>query len=124
MEHLNAERDALLEKILDHMQVAVTCVDADGKVLYVNAVASKRATKTPREVGLNIRECHKDESNETVAHIFEDFRGGRREPHHYVSTMGGGKELVTIIPLFEGDAFSGCVSQIYPLSFEGPERSF
>ena len=124
MDHSSIEKNTLLESILDHMKVPVTCADADGKILYANAAAKKRPSKAPREVGVNIRECHKDASNEKVTVIFDDFRNGRREPHHYVSTAGSKRELITIIPVFEGDVYSVCVSHIHPLEIEGPERSF
>ena len=124
MDDSSTERTALLESMLDHMKIAVTCVDADGKILYANAAATKRPSKTPREVGVNIKECHKDATNEKITTIFKDFKNGRREPHHYVSTAGGKKELVTIIPVFEGGVYSGCVSHIHTLELEGPESSF
>jgi len=124
MDQPHTEKPALLESILDHMKVAVTCVDADGKILYANAAARKRPTETPRTVGGNIQDCHKDETNEKIKMIFSDFKNGRSEPHHYISAAGGRRELVTMIPMFEAGTFSGCVSHIYPLKFEGPERSF
>jgi PAS domain S-box-containing protein len=124
MEHLNNENKALHENILDHMKVAVTYVDAEGNILYANAAARKRPSKTPRDVGVNMRECHKDTSNEKIVEIFRDFRNGRSEPHHYVSTLGGERNLVTMIPMFEAGVFSGCVSQVHPSTLEGPERSF
>lgn len=118
------EKTALFESILGHMKIAVTCVDADGNILYANTAATKRPSKAPREVGVNIRECHKDASNEKIAVIFDDFRNGRREPHHYVSTITGQRDLVTMIPMFEAGEFSGCVSHVHPLELEGTERSF
>ena len=124
MGHSSKEKKTIYVSILDHMKVAVTCVDADGKILYANAAAKERPSKVPRDVGINIQECHKDETNEKIALIFKDFRNGRREPHHYVSTAGSRRELVTIIPLFEGDIYSGCVSHIHPLELEVTERSF
>ena len=124
MAHLNTKKPTLFESILDHMKIAVTCVDADGKILYANTAATKRPSKAPREIGVNIRECHKDASNEKIAVIFKDFRNGRREPHHYVSTITGRRDLVTMIPMFEAGEFSGCVSHVHPLELEGTERSF
>jgi len=124
MDHSSTEKKELFESILDHMKIAVTCVDADGKILYANTVATKRPSKAPREVGVNIRECHKDASNEKIAVIFKDFRNGRREAHHYVSTITGRRDLVTMIPMFEAGEFSGCVSHVHPLELEGTERSF
>ncbi|MCF8128964.1 MAG: PAS domain-containing protein [Deltaproteobacteria bacterium] len=124
MDQSNTKKMALLESILDHMKIAVTCVDKDGVILYANATAKNRPSKTPRDVGLNIGKCHKDKSNEKIAAIFRDFKNGRSEPHHYVATAGSKKELITMIPMFERGEFSGCVSHIYPLKFQGPERSF
>ncbi len=124
MGHSNKGEKSIYETILDHMKVAVTCINADGKILYANSAAKKRPSKVPREAGVNIKECHKDGTNEKIAAIFKDFRNGRREPHHYVSTAGNMRELVTIIPVFEGDIYSGCVSHIHPLEVEGAERSF
>ena len=122
MSNSNAERMGLLENILDQMGVAVTYGDNEGKVLYLNRLAAKRPSKIPREVGINIRDCHSQASNEKVARLFEEFRGGRRKPHHYVTNRTGTKELVAIIPFFEQDKFIGCMSQIYPLEIE--ESSF
>ena len=124
MEQLSNDNKALLETILDHMKVAVTCVDAEGKILYANRAAAKRPSIAPREVGVNIRKCHQDTSNEKIVEIFRDFQNGRFKPHHYISTAAGGRDLVTIIPMFEAGVFSGCVSQVHPLTLEGPERSF
>ncbi len=124
MDQSNTKKMALLENILDHMKVAVTCVDKDGVILYTNAAARNRPSKTAREVGLNIRECHKTESNEKIAAIFGDFKHGRSEPHHYVAKAGGRKELVTMIPIFEGSEFSGCVSHIHTLELEAEDKSF
>ena len=124
MEQSNTEKKELHESILDHIKVAVTCVDADGIILYANAAARKRPSKTPRDVGVNILDCHKDASNEKIVEIFNDFRNGRSEPHHYISTITGGRDLVIMIPMFENGVFSGCVSQVYSLNIEGPERSF
>lgn len=124
MEQLNTENKSLHENILDYMKVAVTYVDADGQILYANTAARKRPSPAPRDVGVNIRDCHKDASNEKIVEIFRDFRKGRSEPHHYVSTLGGRRVLVTMIPMFEAGEFSGCVSQVHPLTLEGPEKSF
>jgi DUF438 domain-containing protein len=124
MEQLNTEKKGLHENILDHMKIAVTYVDAEGQILYANNAARKRPSKAPRDIGVNIRDCHKETSNEKIVEIFRDFRNGRAEPHHYVSTIGGGRALVTMIPVFEEGVFSGCLSHVYPLSLEGSERTF
>jgi len=124
MEGKKLENQTLLKNILDHIRVAITCVDADGNILYANAAAKKRPAKAPRDAGINIRECHKEESNRKIDQIFMDFKKGRTEPHHYVSSARGERCLVTMIPVFEAGVFSGCVSQVHPIGFEGPERSF
>jgi DUF438 domain-containing protein len=124
MDPSNPQNTALYKNILDHMKIRVTCVDAEGNILYANPAAKKRPSKAPREPGVNIRECHREKSNENIAAIFSDFKNGRSEPHHYISSAQGKKELVTIIPMFEEGVFKGCMSHIHPLTFDGPERSF
>lgn len=47
-------------------------------------------------------------STEKIADIFEDFRNGRREPHHFVSTAGAKRELATIIPVSVKPDQQGC----------------
>lgn len=116
--------EAQLRSILSHMRVAATLVDTEGVILYANAAAMERSSRTPREVGRNIRDCHKPETNKKIKAIFQEFRDGRREPHHYVSTASGRRELVTLIPVFDGEVFSACLSQIHPLDVRGPERTF
>jgi DUF438 domain-containing protein len=118
------ERLRLLENILDHMSVALTYVDSEGTIQYANRTAVERPFRIPRDVGMNIRDCHKEETNITIAHMFEEFKKGRREPHHYVGKRTGKAELVVLIPFFEGDTFVGCLGQIHPLEVEGPEKSF
>ena len=113
-----------METILDQLQVAVTYVDSEGFIVYANQAALKRPSKVPRGVGTNIEGCHSEESNTEIARMFAEFREGRREPHHYVGSRTGKRELVTIIPVFEGPTFVGCFSTIHPLEVEGPERSF
>ncbi|MEJ2587219.1 MAG: PAS domain-containing protein [Deltaproteobacteria bacterium] len=124
MQSSENKRETYLNRILDHMRVAVTLVDTNGVILYANAAAMNRPTRTPRKVGRNIRDCHKPKTNEKIDTIFQEFRDGRREPHHYLSTASGRRELVTIIPIFDGDAFSACLSHIHTLDMEGPERTF
>jgi DUF438 domain-containing protein len=114
----------LLEGVLENMSVAITYADSEGTVLYRNPIAAARPSKTPREVGVNLRDCHKAETNPKITRIFDDFRNGRREAHYYVSMLTGKREKVTIIPFFEDGAFVGCMSQIHPLELEGPERTF
>ena len=124
MNHSNTQKAPLYKNILDHMKIPVTCVDAEGNILYANPAAKKSPSNTPREPGMNIRECHKDESNEKIDEIFRDFKNGRSEPHYYVSTITGDSKLVTMIPMFEGSVFAGCISHVHPLTFDGPQRSF
>lgn len=119
-----SERQHLLETILDKLQVAVTYVDSEGTIVYANRFANDRPSDTPRHVGTNIADCHAESTNRAIARMFAEFREGRREPHHYVGDRTGKRELVTIIPVFEGQTFVGCFSQIHPLEIEGPERSF
>lgn len=41
-----------------------------------------------------------------------------------VSNASGHRELVTLVPVFEGGRFSACLSHIHTLDMEKPERTF
>jgi DUF438 domain-containing protein len=118
------EKMSLLENMLDQLSVAVTFADPEGEVRYLNRASRNRSSPVPREVGLNIFDCHSRESIPKIKRIFREFQQGRRQPHQYVTQSTGRRELVTLIPVFEQDAFRGCLSQISPLETEGPWRTF
>ncbi len=115
-----------LEKLLDEIPVGLTYVDKDGIILYRNRTAAQRPLpKGTRKVGADIRNCHaRPESLEQIEKIFNDFKNGRKKPHHYISQRTDIKELVTLTPIFEKDQFVGCFSTIHPLELKGPTRTF
>jgi DUF438 domain-containing protein len=115
-----------LEKLLDEIPVGLTYVSPEGIILYRNRTAAQRPLpKGTREPGANIRDCHAlPESLEQIEKIFNDFKNGRKIPHHYISQRTDIKELVTLTPIFEKDQFVGCFSTIHPLEIKGASRSF
>lgn len=112
-----------LEELLDRIPLAVQYVDKDGFLQYQNKTAAARPAKIKREVGINIRNCHtKPESVAAIERIFEDFRQGRKEPHHYVTE---GIRKTILVPVFDrDDHFIGVLSCIHPLGLQEPERTF
>ena len=114
-----------LEELLDHIPVGLTYADAEGIIRYRNRAAAQRPSPRPRDIGINIRDCHaQPESLKEIAAIYADFNRGRKTPHHYVSTRTGIKELVTLVPIFKNEQFSGCLSVIHPLELRGSSRTF
>ena len=123
----DAKKLRLLEDILDQMRVAVIYVNNEGTIEYFNRMAAEMPSTVPLKIGSNIRNCHNAESNVHIAHIFEDFKNGRREPHYYVehvSQSSEAKDLVTMIPLFESESFVGCLETIHTVEIKGPDQSF
>jgi DUF438 domain-containing protein len=115
-----------LAKLLDEIPVGLTYVDKDGIILYRNKTAAKRPLpKGTREPGAHIKDCHASpKSLEQIEKIFNDFKNGRKTPHHYISQRTDIKELVTLTPFFENDQFVGCFSTIHPLEIKGASRTF
>lgn len=114
-----------LEKLMDEIPVALTYVNSEGTILYRNRTAAARPTPGPRDVGLNIRDCHAlPESLSTLEKIFNDFKTGRKTPHHYISQRLKARELVTIIPIFKEDRFEGCLSVVHSLEIKEAPRTF
>jgi len=115
-----------LERLLDEIPVGLTYVDKNGIILYRNKTAAQRPLpKGTREPGTNLRDCHAfPKSLELIEKIFNDFKNGRKTPHHYISQRTDIKELVTLTPIFENDQFVGCFSTIHPLEIKGASRTF
>jgi DUF438 domain-containing protein len=115
-----------LEKLLDEIPVGLTYVNPEGIILYRNKTAAQRPLpKGTRDVGANIRDCHAfQKSLDLIEKIFNDFKNGRKTPHHYLSQRTDIKELVTLTPIFENDQFVGCFSTIHPLEIKGAIRTF
>lgn len=118
------EKLRLLEQMLDTIPAALTYVDSEGKVLYFNRVAGERPSSLKRTVGMSFWDCHSEKSKKSLQRIFDDFKKGRREPHYYVGHPAGGRELATIIPVFEGDRFVGCIGMGHTLEYRGPEKTW
>jgi DUF438 domain-containing protein len=115
-----------LEKLLDEIPVGLTYIDKNGIILYRNKTAAQRPLpKGTREIGAHIKDCHAfPKSLEQIEKIFNDFKNGRKTPHHYISQRTDFKELVTLTPMFEKDQFVGCFSTIHPLEIKGASRTF
>ena len=122
-DRINRKKNQISEKILDSMTVRLMYVDSKGVLEYVN-VKSITPPSSPKEIGSNIADCHNEKSTVIIAHIFDQFKKGRTEPHHYVNRRRGIDELVTLIPFFEDGVFVGCLSQIHALGLNGPEKSY
>jgi DUF438 domain-containing protein len=114
-----------LEELLDQIPVGLTYADSDGIIRYRNRAAAQRPSPRPRDIGINIRDCHaRAESVENIDKIYADFEQGRKIPHHYVSKRTGIKELVTLIPVFKDEGFTGCLSVVHPLELKEKSRTF
>jgi len=120
-----AETNLELEELLDQIPVGLTYADADGVIRYRNRAAAQRPSPRPRDIGVNIRDCHaQPKSLKKIDEIYADFNRGRQTPHHYVSARTGIKELVTLIPIFTDAQFRGCLSVVHPLELKGESRTF
>jgi DUF438 domain-containing protein len=114
-----------LESMLDQIDVALTFVSTERVILYRNEAAARRPSPGPRDVGLNIDSCHEEsESPAVIDRILADFRNGRREPHFYIGSRLGGRELVNLAPIFKDDQFVGCLSVVHPLEPPAVSKSF
>ncbi|MCE5282543.1 MAG: PAS domain-containing protein [Deltaproteobacteria bacterium] len=117
------DTDLTIEELLDRLPIRIQYVDKDGFLRYLNKADAAHPAKGKREVGINIRDCRaRPESLQKIERIFEDFRRGRREPHHYI-TPSGNKSVK--VPVFNdlGD-FVGVLSFSHPVGAPKPDRTF
>ena len=98
--------------ILDIFPWPVTIIDPRGVILYYNESAARLLDRKPEYVGRDVRFCHqKQESNEKIDRMLEEFARGRSETG-YRAERGGRTVEVTFFPVKEKGELKACVQVV------------
>jgi len=74
--------DAVLHSVLDHLNVGLVVLDADGRIALFNRLAGEMLHEDPAErIGSTILSCHPRESEGNVEKLMGDLRTGALD--HY-----------------------------------------
>jgi PAS domain-containing protein len=105
--------DNLFRLALDSLNLAVTIIDPQGRLLYYNRRAAEILDRRPEYIGADAHAHHrKAASNHKLDLMLEEFGNGRREPFHYRAIPYGKPLLVTVSPILEMGRFVGCTQSV------------
>ena len=110
-----------VKKMFDNLKVAVIAADPDFDIIYLNRRAErlfKASMNAEHLVGTDMRMCHKPETNEKLARLFQEYREKTRNLDYYTTDMPGGTATIVNVPFYENNEFAGVVEFI----FESPLR--
>ena len=99
--------------ILDVFPWPVTIVDPRGVILYYNESAARLLDRKPEYLGRDVRSCHqKQESNEKIDRMLEEFAQGRKTESGYRTERDGRKVDVAFFPVKENGELKVCVQVV------------
>jgi transcriptional regulator with PAS, ATPase and Fis domain len=105
-------------EFIENLDGAVIVSDAEGTIIYLNEKAiSNFAKEGGRQlIGRNLRDCHKDYSNDMIKKMMET-----KEKNVYTIEKNGKKKLIHQTPWFRNDgSFGGLVELSLEIPFDMP----
>jgi PAS domain S-box-containing protein len=82
------DRDRLIEKILDELNIGVIFVDKMGKISYANKRAMEIRKMSPERIGTHVVECHPSGVHKRVYEVLESFLNGSMTHRHKLTKAG------------------------------------
>ena len=79
----------LIERILDHLPVEISFVDADDTARYYSHGEKRIFRRTPAVIGRKVQNCHPRKSLHVVQKILDDFKAGRRDVAQFWINLHG-----------------------------------
>jgi len=104
-------------EFIENFDGAVIASDTEGNIIYLN---EKAVTTFQKEGGLsligkNLKDCHKDSSNEKIRQMVDT-----REKNVYTIEKNGKKKLIYQTPWFHDGIYGGLVELSLEIPFEMP----
>ena len=68
-----------IERMLDHLPIEISLVDADDTIRYYSHGENRIFRKTPAVIGRKVQNCHPQNSVHKVQQILDDFKAAKRD---------------------------------------------
>jgi transcriptional regulator with PAS, ATPase and Fis domain len=96
----------------DHIAVAITVTDADGRITQMNSasIATFASDGGTKLIGSDVLACHPEPSRTKLASMFQTH-----QPNHYTIRKNGQKKIIHQLPLFNDGEFCGYVEISIPI---------
>ena len=106
-----------LKMILDSLPIDITFVDKDDEVKYFNKLEARIFKRSPKVIGLNVRNCHPEKSLYKVTTILDDFRNRKRKVAEFWINLNGQLIYIRYFPVrnMQGD-YLGCLEVTQDIS--------
>ena len=105
--------NSLIPLIVEHIPVAITGIDLEGKILFYNNYSHKVLDRKPEYLGTDIRACHqKPETNAKIDRMLAAFKDGRRENFYYETVRYEKNIGVTLSPFEVNGKLIGCIQSV------------
>ncbi len=104
-------------EFIENLDGSVMVSDLQGNIIYMNEKAAKTFQNDGGRalIGKNLKDCHKDYSNEKIRKMMETH-----EKNIYTIEKKGKKKLIYQAPWFRDGAFGGLVELSLEIPFEMP----
>jgi DUF438 domain-containing protein len=93
----------LIEKILDHLPVEISFVDADDTARYYSHGDNRIFKRTPAVIGKKAQKCHPAKSVDKVQQILDDFKSGKRDMAQFWINLQGKLVLIRYFAVRDTD---------------------
>jgi len=99
-----------LDRMLTHLPVDISFVDADGYVRYYSESPSRIFARSPGVIGRHVEKCHPSKSVAVVRRILEALKSGARDRAEFWITLGDRFILIRYIAVRDPNGeYLGCL---------------
>jgi len=114
---LSLQKKYMENKWFELLNIALTVMDNDGKIVYMNEKASKTFLKYGGKelIGKSLYDCHSLNSIEIIQKLLKN-----KETNAYTIEKNGVKKLIYQTPWYEGEECKGLVELSLEIPFEMP----
>ena len=95
--------------ILDLLPVDITFVDKDDEVKYFNKLETRIFKRSPKVIGLNVKNCHPEKSLYKVTTILDDFRNKKRKVAEFWINLNDQLIYIRYFPVYDDNEYLGCL---------------
>lgn len=116
-----------LRAVMNAMDLDITVIDADYKVIYFNEMSPRYFPRTKTILGRNVYLCHPPQAIDTVRNIIEDLKAKRRTSASFYFPRAEYNLLINYVGLYDGDEYIGCLERVQDIKpmekyFEGKAK--
>lgn len=104
-----------LRAVLNNMDLDITVIDADDKVIYYNEMKPRYFSRTRSIIGRDLDLCHPPQVLPMVRKLVDDLKSKKRTEASFSFPQGERLLLAHYVGLYDGDEYIGCLERVQDL---------